>query len=472
MPCGVPCDMVPCKAVRCEKLLGCGHQCPSICGEECPTPKHCQQCASDDILDRIVDYIMYSSYRDADVNSEPIIILPCDHFFKVETLDGHVGLKSYYHINEAGEILGPKLVDAERLKGCPDCRAPLLSIHRYNRAVKAALLDESTRRFIANSTKQHTEYMRKVETWELNLEKVVAKFKTDKAAGLVSQTETLKDYKNQSSRYLTLLQSYLNSVETEQQPYGRVQSMVVNAKRRHNVESKFEIDKSAIQHGSHIRGRCLRLRLVFSVLWNYKELAKLFEKDMAKKVWDTILEVDLKATIKDCEAIAEDCLSRKFMREACETKIFLTQFDAIRLLNPTFAPDEPEGSREERRKTHLEWLEVAREHIRRMPSCAYLAEEVEKAEKLLRGAVFYNFVTSEERMEVMRAMTREFSGSGHWYNCVNGHPVCVGSFDLSKHARKLVDADDSRLVYDWRMWGCDGELAVPRVRGACWRRTS
>ena len=46
-------------------------------------------------------------------------------------------------------------------KGCPDCRTPLRDIDRYNRIVKAALLDEVTRRFVSHA---NTEFAEPIET--------------------------------------------------------------------------------------------------------------------------------------------------------------------------------------------------------------------------------------------------------------------------------------------------------------------
>jgi hypothetical protein len=34
LPCGAPCDRLPCN-VRCEKKLKCGHRCPGLCGDAC-----------------------------------------------------------------------------------------------------------------------------------------------------------------------------------------------------------------------------------------------------------------------------------------------------------------------------------------------------------------------------------------------------------------------------------------------------
>ena len=40
LPCGAPCNRLPCDQ-RCNKILACGCRCPSLCGEECPSPEFC-----------------------------------------------------------------------------------------------------------------------------------------------------------------------------------------------------------------------------------------------------------------------------------------------------------------------------------------------------------------------------------------------------------------------------------------------
>jgi hypothetical protein len=54
--CSPPCDE------RCPKPLACGHPCPSICGEACPSPQFCPFCATDDVKDRVVDLICFTTY--------------------------------------------------------------------------------------------------------------------------------------------------------------------------------------------------------------------------------------------------------------------------------------------------------------------------------------------------------------------------------------------------------------------------
>lgn len=45
---------------------------------------------------------------------------------------------------------------------------------------------------------------------------------------------------------------------------------------------------------------------------------------------------------------------------------------------------------------------------------------------MLRESSFYTPMTPKEMQEVVAAMSREFSGTGHWYRCANGHPFTIG----------------------------------------------
>jgi len=35
-------------------------------------------------------------------------------------------------------------------------------------------------------------------------------------------------------------------------------------------------------------------------------------------------------------------------------------------------------------------------------------------------------LSQQEKLEISRAMSSEFIGSGHWYECPNGHPYTIG----------------------------------------------
>ena len=52
LPCSAPCMHLP-SPERCTQLLPCGHQCPSLASEPCPSRKFCQICAKDDIKGQV-----------------------------------------------------------------------------------------------------------------------------------------------------------------------------------------------------------------------------------------------------------------------------------------------------------------------------------------------------------------------------------------------------------------------------------
>ena len=145
MPCAVPCNVLPCSR-RCDKALGCGHQCPSLCGEICPEVKYCQICASDNIKSATVDYIMGESYKDADLDADPVIVPPCGHLILRSSMDGTMDMAKHYEMSPEGTPIAFKSdsdpLSEEKVKVCPQCRGPLRQINRFARVVKRAMLDE------------------------------------------------------------------------------------------------------------------------------------------------------------------------------------------------------------------------------------------------------------------------------------------------------------------------------------------
>jgi hypothetical protein len=87
---------------RCGKVLSCGHRCPSLCGEDCPESRFCHECGMAGRL-QVVDMICFSTYQDHDVDDDPVIFLPCGHFFAVSTLDGCLEIDSVYATGEDGK---------------------------------------------------------------------------------------------------------------------------------------------------------------------------------------------------------------------------------------------------------------------------------------------------------------------------------------------------------------------------------
>ncbi|KAK2464284.1 hypothetical protein APHAL10511_003741 [Amanita phalloides] len=156
VPCGSVCTRLPCDR-KCDKVLKCGHRCPSVCGEDCDI-QICPTCAPPELQETVVDLILYLQLRDVLADEESLdnilITLPiCRHVFTVETLDGICSIGEYYTKTEQERWLGLTTPEhaGERRKPpmCPTCRAAITS-PRYGRVFKSANLDVLERNVISH----------------------------------------------------------------------------------------------------------------------------------------------------------------------------------------------------------------------------------------------------------------------------------------------------------------------------------
>ncbi|GAB5368268.1 hypothetical protein AAMO2058_001304500 [Amorphochlora amoebiformis] len=157
VPCGVPCIRLPCDN-RCSKLLKCGHQCPTVCGEICPTSLHCRECyikakselkdskgsvlisfnKQKNIMESKADFYMLTNVEDVDPNESPLVVLGCNHAISISSLDKYLKLDQVYSKDKKGKWNGIKNhpPDMEVNLTCPNCRHPIKNIHRYGRIIK------------------------------------------------------------------------------------------------------------------------------------------------------------------------------------------------------------------------------------------------------------------------------------------------------------------------------------------------
>lgn len=233
MPCSAPCDWIPCSK-RCERVLSCGHQCPSICGEECPGVELCQVCASDEVKDTVVDLVMLQTYGDIDLDSEPCIVLPCRHIFTVESMDGSMDMATHYEIDAAtGDPTGLKgemlPLSYEKPKTCPTCRGSLRSISRYGRIVRRSLLDESTKKFITWSNRTYVPLAERLQQEQAKLSGSLGKATLLQGAiRLGGKSSFHRDLKGM--RYKSILKlgrdvyTFSQKVAKDEQPFQRAGS--------------------------------------------------------------------------------------------------------------------------------------------------------------------------------------------------------------------------------------------------------
>ncbi|OWZ04697.1 hypothetical protein PHMEG_00023356, partial [Phytophthora megakarya] len=154
LPCGAPCNRRLCDR-RCTKSLTCGHQCPSICGEDCPSEEFCHLCGTDDVKERVADVILFQTYGEIDPTEDPVLILPCcSMVYTMATLDGTLHVSTYY--NENGYPRGAIPGGYIDMPQCPNCNKPIRGIRRYGRITKRAAIDAAEKKFIVHAQRQLT----------------------------------------------------------------------------------------------------------------------------------------------------------------------------------------------------------------------------------------------------------------------------------------------------------------------------
>ncbi|KAF9967370.1 hypothetical protein BGZ70_009832 [Mortierella alpina] len=145
LPCGVPCSRLPCDR-RCQETLSCGHQCPSLCGEECPPSKYCVECSSDP-----------STLSQARGSAYPVLVLPCGHALTTHILDHYMRMWEYYERAQDGTtiIFGktkPLPNSQASVVRCPSCRVPIAGIRRYGRRIKSTQITLCLKKFEMGQT--------------------------------------------------------------------------------------------------------------------------------------------------------------------------------------------------------------------------------------------------------------------------------------------------------------------------------
>ena len=112
--------------------------------------------------------IMFTTYRDHNVDEDPIAVLPCGHFYSISTLDGHVGMQSAYiksrdQFIDTEPLFGGRNTISTKPPCCPDCRKIIHSVKRYGRILNFAELHVMERKHTTYSESKLKKYKLKFE---------------------------------------------------------------------------------------------------------------------------------------------------------------------------------------------------------------------------------------------------------------------------------------------------------------------
>lgn len=437
MPCAAPCNHIPCSK-RCDQKLQCGHQCPSLCGERCPSDKYCQTCASEEIKQQVVDFILGETYKNINLDDNPCIFPRCGHFLTMESMDGQMALQEHYELDEQGRPMS--ISDASRpfsmddIKTCATCRGSLRDLARYGRLVRRALLDESTKKFILYLNREYVpleeELARQVKLmqetdipsrkgsgWDHNLQ-------LEGSTQQIVKTMTELVHRTSPGRWkdITKLRdkvvAYRKRVAVEEQPYDRVRSMVENAKRRNKTDGDFDFDNTILQSKGVLLATALNLRLDIALLTDFLEV----KNRASTQTGNITVSLNLHDARDECATLITLATASGRIRQQAEGHTFLAHLHALERTQ-TLSPQAAE--------THLQEGQAAVARARSLctqhpTQTRGLLPDIEGVDRMLRDSTFYAVVTNEERMAVVAAMAREFHGTGHWYYCRNGHPFTIG----------------------------------------------
>ena len=444
MPCAVPCNWTPCSK-RCAKVLSCGHRCPSVCGETCPSEEYCHECCSEGTKNVDVDFIIGQTYREIDLDNDPCIFPRCGHILTMSNMDGHFDMAHHYKLNFDGSIEAIKTASApfssENMKKCPKCRGSLREVSRYGRIVRRALLDESSKRLIVWAHREYLSLEDKFRSAEdlfsdpqiqcavqgpIHLEK-----SRDDQFWLMSRLPVFSTLYKEAMQLRRSISRFVTKVRKEEQPFQQVWTMVQNIRRRKGIIAQnIPDDITTVQMRHYVLALTLSLRLDLALLSKILSLrqsggatTEIFQNEK-----DKVLVVELAANRQDCVDLISAAADARQPAQQAEGHILFARYAALE----SSVNDSSHGAEAYRSSPADEALsgvpkavELREQGFLQLNSASRICEkypgqtrgllaEIEAIETMLRGA-FYGHVTNDERRQVLTAMAQEFHGSGHWW---------------------------------------------------------
>ncbi|MBE3048131.1 hypothetical protein IMZ48_37625, partial [Candidatus Bathyarchaeota archaeon] len=415
MPCAAPCNRLPCEE-RCDKMLDCGHRCPSFCGEACPEQKFCQACG--DQGEARVDFTEFKEYADIDLGDLPVVVLTCGHFYTGETLDLLVGMSQVYTLDSKGEYKGLEDISAALAKEvplCPDCRLPIrqFSTRRYNRVINKAVMDETTKRFLASGQRSLDDLEKRLIDMQDGLKTAgFGKSRYEVARVLIREAGLLR-----------------GKMDTEHQPAKQLHDAIITRRRADDLPSlTASMQDLEVSPGSHspgsvsaldkqvtLKARLLQLKVHETIFRDTSGLGKEHGKPApGQKAMVQFLQ--------GCADLCDRATDASLPRVSIAATLLYASVFHLQAYNSDAKPLAPVWD-----------LDTVRDRLTHAGSlCDGLSESeglhvaIDATVRLLAGPR-YDEVTPEELKAIKAAMVSGSGGisthSGHWYNCANGHPV-------------------------------------------------
>lgn len=368
MPCAVPCDILPC-SLRCEEDLACGHQCPSVCGESCPSTEFCQQCASTTVKQTHVDFgsliaIGSLTYQESDLDETPIIVPACGHIILMTAMDRLLVMSDHYEMSEGGAPVAFRSesfpLAVHDIKGCPHCQGSLRDLKRYNRLVVRPTIDESTKKFIVRSNMALVPLAARLQIEEKRLTMTKSttstgptpiKYKSTSALPklvrlggprgvLFHNISELPRLDSRCGPLLALHRELLTlsgRVREDEQPFAEIQQTVAQRPQAmHRV--------TTLQTTSGLFTKALLLRCEYNIL---SEIVKMHREQVSRIAkqhhWLTVkLSLDLDFNRRDCGDLINEAIEKIQPITQIEARLLFARFVGLERI-ASIDPDRIEG---------------------------------------------------------------------------------------------------------------------------------
>lgn len=380
---------------------------------------------------------MGESYKDIELDEDPVIVPQCGHILTRTNMDGHLDMAKHYESDQHGAIAAVKAASEpfsyKEMKRCPTCRGLLRNLSRYGRVVRRSLLDESSKRFIMLANKDYVQLESKASEQEEFLRNsevqraLQAKLELGgpRSAQIISLSRLplFSSINKDAFNLHRTIQTYVTRVAKEEQPYNQVRDMIASVRRRKGaVREEFSDDILTVQMRHYLLGTTLLLRFELSLLSTVVGLTQKNLNDNPLSENAAGVRADFGANRTACVDLAAAASEASQPRPETEAHLLFARYAALEFAIADKQPSnvaaqngEPKKSTNETRERALAHLAEATRLCDKYPgSTRGLLEEIKATETMLRGS-WFEPVSSDERRQVLLAMQSEFRGTGHWY---------------------------------------------------------
>ncbi|KAM3486416.1 hypothetical protein MY8738_000632 [Beauveria namnaoensis] len=397
-----------------------------------------------------VDLLEMKTYAEIDVDLTPIVVLGCGHFFTAETLDGLVGMNTAYITDREGRFTALADVSGAfaKMPQCPDCKRPVrqYATRRYNRIINRAVADESARRFLVTGKNE-------LMALDSELAELEDELATSHADVLQSIKNILKGrpgrpsprFENRYSNGQELckkINKFCKRSSERYQPSHKLYEATIHALRKREPDNLSEMVAGlTLDSSPHLverdrrvalAGKMALLKLEFLILEDMLGLSWAIEHTthaQPPKWPGGSPPLRVKPFLKSCASFISSCHTKTLPKLAVEATLYHARM--ARMYQSCSSLDDADKAQAigfvEDAKTNLEKASLLCEQP--FQYAEKLKEAVEDTIRLLQRE-WYEPVSPEEIAAIKEAMLTGRSGlathSGHWYNCVNGHPFAIG----------------------------------------------